>query len=149
MRDCLGRRRVDPEHRNAMAAAGGIVRVVEAMSGHMGNADVQQAGCSALNAMAVHQDGALNAWAWGREEHMDVDEAEILRVCACGAGNYLMEMSKMIAALGGVERVLAAMKGHPGCEGVQSLGCRVLGKLAIGNEGECQPRGCATTLVRS
>ena len=90
MRDCLGRRRVDPEHRNAIVAAGGIVRVVEAMSGHMGDGDVQRSGCSTLYAMTGHQDGALGtvrgAEAGKRSElvreHVDVDEAEILRVCA-------------------------------------------------------------------
>ena len=38
----------------AIAAAGGIERVVSAMAGHAGSADVQESGCAALSCLAVN-----------------------------------------------------------------------------------------------
>jgi hypothetical protein len=140
-----------PANTAAAVAAGGIEAVVAAMRAHPGSESVLEGGCDALselvtnghhaNQTAAAAAGAVEALVAALQAHPG---SQMVQRSGCEALAYLVcyhptataahpANQTAVAAAGGIEAVVAALRAHPGSEEVQEMGCYALRWLVHGH----------------
>jgi hypothetical protein len=138
-------------NQTAAVAAAGIEAVVAAMRAHPGSESVLEGGCDALselvtnghhaNQTAAAAAGAVEALVAALQAHPG---SQMVQRSGCEALAYLVcyhptataahpANQTAVAAAGGIEAVVAALRAHPGSEEVQEMGCYALRWLVHGH----------------
>jgi CBS domain-containing protein len=140
----------------AVAAAGGLHAVLDAICAHPSSADVQEAACGAVRAIARAVDNKIAAGSAGVIEavvavmnahgaHAGVQE----QACAALASmmGFIADNQAKAGAAGAIEAIVSAMNAHGAHADLQKNACWALGNMTFNNADNEAKAGSAGAIV--
>ena len=137
----------DETNRYTIARAGGVDVVLVSMRLHPGKADLQEAGCRALEILAVTDANKRRVAASGGIETIvatmrQFEKDALVQAAASlllGVLSFDDQCNRMITRTGGIAMIVAAMRQFSEHAEVMAGGCRALCILATGTTDENRP----------